>query len=129
MNQTADPMNPYKALETLAVLALACLAAGLFFDVQALLVAALILLFAGLFLKRLSMRIAEIWLRFAGLIGAVNSRIILTLIFYMVLTPLALVYRLFHGDFMKIRRLDDPGRSYWSRRDHQYNPRDLGNVW
>jgi len=122
-------MNPYKALETLAVLSLVCLAAGLFLDVPALLIAALILLFTGLFLKRLSIRIAEMWLRFAGFIGAVNSRIILTLIFYVVLTPLASVYRLFHGDFMKIRRQDDPGRSYWSRRDHQYNPKDLGNVW
>ena len=122
-------MNPYKALETLAVLSLVCLAAGLFFGMAAFLVAALTLLFTGLFLKRLSMRIAEIWLRFAGLIGAINSRIILTLIFYLVLTPLAFVYRLFHGDFMKIRRQDDPGRSYWTRRDHQYNPRDLGNVW
>jgi len=122
-------MNPYKALETLAVLSLVCLAAGLFFGMTAFLVAALTLLFTGLFLKRLSMRIAEVWLRFAGLIGAINSRIILTLIFYLVLTPLAFVYRLFHGDFMKIRRQDDPGRSYWTRRDHQYNPRDLGNVW
>ncbi len=122
-------MNPRKAMETLAVLALVCLAAGLYFDVKALSAAALALLVIGLFLKRLSMRIAELWLRFAGVIGAFNSRVILTIIFYVVLTPLAFVYRLFHGDFMNLRRHDDPGKSYWSRRDHRYNPKDLGNVW
>ncbi len=122
-------MNPRKAMETLAVLALVCLAAGLYFDVKALSAAALALLVIGLFLKRLSMRIAELWLRFAGVMGAFNSRVILTIIFYVVLTPLAFVYRLFHGDFMNLRRHDDPGKSYWSRRDHRYNPKDLDNVW
>lgn len=122
-------MNPQKALETLAVLALVCLAAGMFFDVAALSAAALALLFTGLFLKPLSVRIAGLWLRFAGLIGAFNSRVILTVIFFVVLTPLAFVYRLFHGDFMNLRRHDDDGKSYWSRRDHRYNPKDLGNVW
>lgn len=129
MNHPVEPTSPLKALETLAVLALVCLAAGMVFDVTALSAAALAFLFIGLFLKRLSMRIAELWLRFAGIIGAFNSRVILTVIFFLVLTPLALVYRLFHGDFMNIRRHDDPGKSYWSRRDHRYNPKDLGNVW
>ncbi len=122
-------MSASKALETMAVLAFVCLAAGLYFDVTALSAAALALLFIGLFLKPLSMRIAGRWLRFAGLIGAFNSRVILTVIFFVVLTPLAVVYRLFHGDFMNLRRHDDDGKSYWSRRDHRYDPKDLGNVW
>ncbi len=122
-------MNASKALETLAVLALVSLAAGLYFDARPFSILALALLFTGLFLKRIAVRIAEAWMRFAGVLGAFNSRVILALIFYLFLTPLAFVYRLFHGDFLRLRRADDPKTSYWTRRDHRYSAGDLGKIW
>ena len=51
------------------------------------------------------------WMRFAGALGYVNSRILLSLMFYLVFTPYGLVMRLFGRDTMNRRGAGK--RSYW----------------
>ena len=46
------------------------------------------------------------WMKFGIVVGAINARIILSIVFYLVLTPFGLVMRLFGRDPMR-RRLDD----------------------
>jgi hypothetical protein len=121
-------------LETVGVLALACLVAGHLLRDRPLagrgfLAAATLLLATGLFVKPLARRIAQVWLGFAEALGAVNSRILLGAIFYLFLTPIALLARLVRGDFLQLRKQEGPGRSYWHRRDHRAAPGDLGKLW
>ena len=101
-----------KALETISIIALACVAIGLIFGFKGLLYIALILLVIGNFFKGLSIKIARVWLKFAYFIGNINSKIILTLIFFLFLTPIAILYRIVKGDFMILRK-SKPSRSYW----------------
>ena len=63
------------------------------------------------------------------MLGAINSRVLLTLVYYLVLTPIALLYRLTHRDPLSLKRADDTGRSYWIVRDHTFGPRDLERPW
>jgi len=44
--------------------------------------------------------IASEWMRFAGVFGAISSGTILGLVFYALLTPLAILYRLFNKKAM-----------------------------
>ena len=55
------------------------------------------------------------WMKFAGLLGWVNTRILLTLFFVLVLTPIGVVMRLFGRDLLG-RRFDKGSASYWERR-------------
>ena len=121
-------------LETLGVLALACLVAGHLlrhqpFAGRGLLAAAALLLAVGLFVKPVARRVAAVWLKFAEVLGAVNSRIILGAIFYLFLTPIALLARLFRGDFLHLKKRSGPERSYWQPRDHAYTAEDIGKLW
>ena len=121
-------------LETLGVLALACLVAGHLlrhrpFAGRGFLAAAALLLAIGLFVKPVARRIAAAWLKFAEVIGAVNSKIILGLIFYLFLTPIALLARMTRGDFLKLKRKDGADRTYWEKRDHAYAAGDLEKLW
>jgi hypothetical protein len=121
-------------LETLGVLALACLAAGHLLRHRPLagrgfLAAAAFLLAVGLFVTPVARWIALAWLKFAELLGAVNSRILLGAIFYLFLTPIALLARLTHGDFLHLKRHAGADRSYWHVRDHAYTAEDLGKLW
>ena len=118
-----------KVLETISILALACVAIGLIFGFKGLLYIALILLVIGNFFKGLSIKIASVWLKFAYFVGNINSKIILTLIFFLFLTPIAILYRAVKGDFMKIRRSNNPSRSYWIEKNQKYKSKDLENVW
>jgi len=56
------------------------------------------------------------WMKFAGLLGWVNTRVLLTLFFFLVLTPVGLVMRLFGRDPLA-RRFAKGSGSYWEKRD------------
>lgn len=116
-------------IETISVLAFVCIIFGILFKIEALFYIALALLFTGIFLGNLSYRIAKLWMRFADLLGHINTRIILTAIFFLLLTPLAFIYRLFHGDSLNIKNRKVDGKSYWHNRTHIYQPKDFDNMW
>jgi len=122
-----------KVLETTGVLALACLVVSFLAHrpgVKAgFLAAAAALLVAGLFVKPAGRAVAAAWLRFAEVVGAVNSRIILAVVFFLFLTPIALLARLTRGDLLNLRRKSGEGRSYWLDRSHAYTRVDLEKIW
>jgi hypothetical protein len=51
------------------------------------------------------------WMRLAGILGWINTRIILVIIFFLIVTPLGMLMRLFRRN-----PLESPGRngSYWT---------------
>ena len=59
--------------------------------------------------------VERVWMRFALLLGHVNTRIILTALFYVLLTPIGFVLRLFRDPLD--RSLKDGRTSFWIRRD------------
>jgi len=54
------------------------------------------------------------WMRMAAVMGEINSRIILTVLYYLVLAPVGLVMRLFRDPLD--RRLDDGRPTSWIKR-------------
>jgi hypothetical protein len=125
MNKNIDL---HKALEAMNILALACIVFGLIFKLQVFFYAASCLLVIGVFFGRLAIIITAGWLKFAYFLGFINTRIILTLIYYLLLTPIAYIYRLLHGDFLNIKR-NTSLKSYFVERNHAYEPKDFENVW
>jgi len=117
-----------RSLETLAVLSAACLVLGWLFDARAFGAAALVLLLIALFCKRLAARLSRAWLGFAAGLGALNSRILLTLVYFLVLTPVAFLYRIVHGDVLDLKP-GARGRSHWKPRNHDFEARDLERPW
>jgi len=57
-----------------------------------------------------------VWMTLAMLMGAVVSTILLTLLYFLVVTPIGLVARLAGKDFLS-RRLAASATSYWIQRD------------
>lgn len=121
-------------LETIGALALACLVVGHLLRHRplagrAFLAAASLLLALGLFAKPAALAIARAWLAFAEILGAVNSRILLGAIFYLFLTPIALLARRCRGDFLHLKKRDGADRTYWQARDHAYTAEDISKLW
>ena len=119
----------HSALETMAVLAFVSIAVGLFFKLNVLLYITLCLLFIGIFLRTLSICIAHAWLKFSAVLGGISTRVVLTIIYFVFLTPIAFLYRVFHGDFMSLKRQDVAGTTYWNERDYEYTTKDFENPW
>lgn len=62
----------------------------------------------GLFAPRPLMPLERIWMGVAHVLGRVNSIILLTLVYYLVITPTALVMRWRGRDYLQLR--GDPNR-------------------
>jgi len=62
--------------------------------------------------------VQRIWMRAATLLGAANGRLILTALFYLVITPVGFVLRHFVRDPLD-RSLADGTASNWVRRERQ----------
>lgn len=66
----------------------------------------------GLFFEPVLRPIHAAWMAFARALAWANTRLLLGVFFYLVLTPLGLVMRLFGKDFLD-ERIDRSSRSYW----------------
>jgi hypothetical protein len=63
----------------------------------------------------------SLWLAFSVILGYFVSRIVLTIIFFLVITPMALIFRVIGKDPME-RKLDRKATSYWSKKEQEANP-------
>jgi hypothetical protein len=63
-----------------------------------------------------------VWMKFAFILGWVNTRIILGIAFFLVLTPIGVLMRVFGRNPVDIH-LERDRESYWIRRDSPYDPR------
>jgi uncharacterized membrane protein YcgQ (UPF0703/DUF1980 family) len=120
-------MNRVKHLETILVLVLAL---GVFFWLSHktyLLLAAGIFAFIGIFIPFIADKIHLAWMKLAHIMGYVMSKVLLTLVYVVVLLPLAFLSRIFgnkNGILLK------PGaQSYFKDRNYTYTKESMENVW
>ena len=59
-----------------------------------------------------------VWMTIAVILGWVMTRVILSMVFYFILTPISLITRLLSEDFLALKRIDSD--SYWNHRDSDY---------
>jgi hypothetical protein len=62
----------------------------------------------------------KLWMMLALMMGFVMSRVILTLLFYIVLTPVALIAKLVGKKFMPLE-FDKNAETYWEKRENKIN--------
>ena len=71
----------------------------------------------GIIIPTLLKPIYILWMTFAVILGWVMTRVILSLVFYFIITPISFVTRLFGEDFLSLKRTDS--NSYWNKRDSE----------
>jgi hypothetical protein len=64
------------------------------------------------------------WMKLVFVLGWINTRLILSIIFYLVFTPIGLTLKLFGVDLLD-RKIDKNRQSYWQKREKkEFNPLD-----
>lgn len=121
MNKQPQP------IETMAVLALAALVLYLLFNQISLLYAGVLLLLTGIFLKPVSELIHRGWMFLAHVLGKVNGIIFLGILFFVILTPLSWLFRLFNKDHLNLKK--NTTNSYFTPRNHTFTAKDLEKMW
>ena len=69
----------------------------------------------------------RVWMAAAGVLGRINGAILLTLVYGLMLCPIALVMRLFRRDELRLRR--KPADTYWEPKSLPDDPKAYFNQY
>ena len=78
------------------------------------------------FIPPLERLIVWIWDKIALVLGWINTKIILSVVFFIFLTPFALLARLFSKNSLQLKQ--NPHTTFVER-NHTYSKKDLENIW
>lgn len=112
--------------ETLLVIVLGCVALYLLKRWSFILVGGLVIGAAGLLIPPVRDGVHWAWMKLSEGLGWVSGKVILTVMYFLVLVPLAFFARL-RGK-IGMRLTPGPG-SYFKDRDHVYTKEDMVNPW
>jgi len=114
--------------KTINVLSLALLICYLLFSAQWLLWLACLLIMGNAFESRITTWIAKYWMKFAHFLGNINSKVLLSIIFFVVLTPVAFAYRQFNKGMVKHFKTNT-SKSYFDDIQKTYHKEDFERLW
>lgn len=95
--------------------------------INTLVIVSIFLSLTALFSQWLSGWITFFWTKLSHVMGWVMSKVILSIIFYLFLFPIALLARLFGNNPMRLKKSSES--SYYVDRNHTYSSGDLENPW
>ena len=122
---TMRKITPDQAKDTGMAMVLISLLALLVSNYHFFLQAAVALLVVNMTYPKLFTPVAWLWLGLSGAIGNVVSKILLTVLFFTIVTPIGLIRRLAGADTLKLRRWRQDTASAFMERNHKVTARDL----
>ncbi len=118
-------MDKSKKTETLLVIVLGLVFLYWVKRWNGLLAAALVIGLAGLLFPVVATAIHWFWTKLSLLMGAVSGKVLLTIVYVVVLLPMALISRVMGKQTVRMKR----GGNYWKDRNHTYTKADLEHPW
>ena len=114
-----------RSRDTGLALILICLLAAWFWPRQWLIGAALLLLVATMLRPQLFAPVAGLWFGLSQTLGTFISRVLLSIIFFVVVTPMALIRRGIGADPLQLKRWRQDRDSVFAVRSRTYTGADL----
>ena len=74
-----------------------------------------LLILLGILLPQLLKPINKVWMELAIVLGFIMTRVILTTLFYLVITPIGFLAKIFGKKFMNLK-YDRSAKTYWEKR-------------
>ncbi len=69
--------------------------------------------------------LSSLWFGFSKLLGEIVSKILLSLIFFIIAVPIGTIRKIFGADSMRLKKWKHSEESVFVDRDHTYEPSDL----
>ena len=78
-------------------------------------IVAVIFLILGLLNSKILSPFNKVWVKFGELLGKIIAPIVMFIVFFVILTPLSLIVRIFKKDLLKVKYSKE--KSYWIKRE------------
>lgn len=115
--------------ETGQVAALACLAGAIYSGGESWVIAAFVLLLVSLTIPWLFYPFAVVWFGLSRLLQRMMSPLLLSVIFFLVVTPVGLCRRWLGRDSLRLREFKKSRTSVMHIRNHTYTKDDLSHTF
>lgn len=119
-------MDREKKLEALLVITLGCIIVSLIFESNLIMILMGALILISIISHKFLDFLILLWFKFSHFLGLVNSRIILFLVYYLILLPLALLNKLFGKNIFQFKQ---GSITYLKERQHTFTSKDFQNTW
>ncbi|MBL7928547.1 MAG: hypothetical protein JNL47_03595 [Bacteroidia bacterium] len=121
-------MDKSKKTEAILVIVAGLIIFHLIFKLKVLLTVALAVAVLSLMSDFIRDKIVWLWMKLAEVLGYINGKILLSLIFFLILTPVAFIFKLTGKDPMQRKRRKQ-SHSFYIERNHTYTKEDLEFIW
>ncbi|MFT3682462.1 MAG: SxtJ family membrane protein [Ferruginibacter sp.] len=120
-------MKLTQAQKTILVIAAGLLVFYFMYKKDWLWISAAVILVTGFISSFLAEKIHWAWMKVAHILGAINGFILLNLIFFFLLTPIALIRKILKKTPLQLQK-SKTGTMFFTR-NHTYQKKDAENVW
>ncbi len=119
-------MKREKNLETCLVISTGLLVFWYIYKSDVLIYIAFAIGLTGAFFNKPAGLIHWLWYKIAELLGFITSKILLSILFFVFLFPIAILYKLSNKNILQLKR---SSKTYWKVRNHKYEASDIENLW
>ena len=120
-------MQSQDRFKTILVIVTGLLAIGWIFAIPLMGKIAVVIGAVSIFIPPAAKAIEWAWFKLAMGLGWINSRILLSIIYFVFLMPIAWLSRLFTKDPLALKK--DKRETLFTTRNHLYTGKDLENIW
>jgi hypothetical protein len=106
-------------------IAFVCLFAGYFFHIQQLILLSIVLLLLNMIIPAIYHYPARALFFISDLLGSVMSKVLLTVIYYVFVTPLGIIMRLAAKDSLQLKKWKQDKSTVFKIREHEFQSEDL----
>jgi len=118
-----------QARDTGMAMVLICLLVAIVGKVPAMTVAAAILLVINMTAPAFFKPAGVVWLSLSHLLGSVVSRILLTIVYFLIVTPVGALRRFMGKDTLKLKAFRKDSASVFTERNHTYTGDDIDKPY
>lgn len=127
--QNSDIANLNQAKDTGMALVLICILVAYFGKHPRFMLLAIVFLVADMVWPNIFSYPAKVWFGIANLMGTVTSKVVLTALFYGLVTPLGVLRRMGGSDLMQRNQWKKGSDSVFKSRNHTYKPEDIEHPY
>jgi len=118
-------MSKEQSRDTGMAMTLILLLLSIFLEKDGLVVFAVLALLVAMTVPSLFSPVAVVWLGFSHILGNIVSKILLSLVFVLLVTPMGLLRRLLGKDVMQLKKFKLDTKSVMVERNHLYTAKDI----
>lgn len=111
--------------DTGMAMVLICFLLGFFSQNQIFFTLGIILLLIDMVYPNLYRPVAIIWFGLSNVLGTITSNVLLTVVFFVIVTPVGLIRRIIGADSLQLKKWKKDDSSVFGIREHVYRPEDI----